>query len=313
MTRADYHPPFRTLPYPSTTSASILTPVKADDALAIEGLSVRDNWDSSDDELDVLGSVEGPGEGNAANANDAAVSGEVVDAARQDHEGGFSEVEEVSWRVEEASSAGMAAGSGEERRGGAMMPQRDARALEASTSTTTTADVFVEAGEGDKEENTNGEAATAVPEGKVEKLKGTNGATKGSAHPTAAGGGVGSAPERRSSKWGNSVIRGRLSRPSDGRVPTVEQEARERKERIEELRCVVSVLAKGSINSAEEEGISQCIGLGIVLVQFGKLFRPSPVQFISLLIVILLGSSILPVLGTVRQHAKVIYSLICSC
>ncbi|CAM9514578.1 unnamed protein product [Ascophyllum nodosum] len=236
VTRADYHPPFRTLPYPSTTSASILTPVKADDALAIEGLSVRDNWDSSDDELDVLGSVEGPGEGNAANANDAAVSGEVVDAARQDHEGGFSEVEEVSWRVEEASSAGMAAGSGEERRGGAMMPQRDARALEASISTTTTADVFVEAGEGDKEENTNGEAATAVPEGKVEKLKGTNGATKGSAHPTAAGGGVGSAPERRSSKWGNSVIRGRLSRPSDGRVPTVEQEARERKERIEELR-----------------------------------------------------------------------------
>ena len=43
---------------------------------------------------------------------------------------------------------------------------------------------------------------------------------------------------RRHSKWGNSAIKGRLARPSDGRVTMVEQEAKERQEKIEKLRCV---------------------------------------------------------------------------
>lgn len=57
---------------------------------------------------------------------------------------------------------------------------------------------------------------------------------------TDAGGGAasaaGPAPPRRHSKWGNSAIKGRLARPSDGRATTVEQEANERQEKIEKLR-----------------------------------------------------------------------------
>lgn len=44
---------------------------------------------------------------------------------------------------------------------------------------------------------------------------------------------------KRQSKWGNSAIKGRLSRPSDGRATTVEQEAAARRERLEKLRCGV--------------------------------------------------------------------------
>lgn len=44
------------------------------------------------------------------------------------------------------------------------------------------------------------------------------------------------APSGKKSKWGNSAIKGRLSRPSDGRATTVEQEAAARRERIEKLR-----------------------------------------------------------------------------
>lgn len=43
---------------------------------------------------------------------------------------------------------------------------------------------------------------------------------------------------KRHSKWGNSAIRGRLSRPSDGRATMMEQEAAARQERLEKLRCV---------------------------------------------------------------------------
>ncbi|CAM9430530.1 unnamed protein product [Sphacelaria rigidula] len=41
---------------------------------------------------------------------------------------------------------------------------------------------------------------------------------------------------RRHSKWGNSAIKGRLARPSDGRATMLEQEAKERQEKIEKLR-----------------------------------------------------------------------------
>lgn len=47
---------------------------------------------------------------------------------------------------------------------------------------------------------------------------------------------VSAAGSGKKSKWGNSAIKGRLSRPSDGRATTVEQEAAERRERIEKLR-----------------------------------------------------------------------------
>ncbi|CAM9654703.1 unnamed protein product [Ectocarpus sp. 12 AP-2014] len=59
--------------------------------------------------------------------------------------------------------------------------------------------------------------------------------------PTAVAPAAAAAPSstgtwKRHSKWGNSAIRGRLSRPSDGRATTVEQEAAARQERLEMLR-----------------------------------------------------------------------------
>lgn len=136
--------------------------------MGVECLEVRDNWDSSDD--DVEGRVEA-------------------------HDGGAStsELKEGSLDLEENSL----------------------KPVEIS-SKKGEGSLDIEGGEGSSDlnkvlsvSNLGGDASAATP----------------SAVPT-----------KRTSKWGNSAIKGRLSRPSDGRVPTVEQDSRERQERINKLR-----------------------------------------------------------------------------
>ncbi|CAB1099906.1 unnamed protein product [Ectocarpus sp. CCAP 1310/34] len=69
---------------------------------------------------------------------------------------------------------------------------------------------------------------------------GASAAAATAAVPTAVAPAAAAAPSstgtgKRHSKWGNSAIKGRLSRPSDGRATTVEQEAAARQERLEKL------------------------------------------------------------------------------
>lgn len=234
-TRTEFHPPFRTCPYPSSPVFDPNTPPQGGgspstcgggNALGVEGLDVRDNWDSSDDEVE--GRVEAFGDGASASELKGSL----------EHGKGSSDLEENSSKPVEISPEH---GEGSLDREGSSVIDGGNRSLEhgkgsldleenpskhveiSSEHGEGSLDIEAEEGSSDLKQALSGNgAATAVA---VNNL----GGDVSDATPSAVS-------TKRASKWGNSVIKGRLSRPSDGRVPTVEQESRERQERVEKLR-----------------------------------------------------------------------------
>lgn len=264
VTRTDYHAPFRALPYPSDKNAGNAS-AKASAAAVLgdhEDMAVRDNWDSSDDEEQeekVEEEEEGGGQaGVAAEAEACAAGKEDVDvdddprvheaAEREEEDGEKGDALEgpyaATTEATEATMVTQTAEGGEENNVEAptevsLSPTADV-VLDGAGGRTTPESV---AGPGERLSSSSLQWQAEDRKIDVEERVsgGGDGLTVSPALPspppaTAAATTAAAAPSKRQSKWGNSMIKGRLSRPSDGRATTVEQEAAKRRERVEKLR-----------------------------------------------------------------------------
>lgn len=220
VTRADYHAPFRARLYPVAPSSDGDSDGKR---AALGGQrgdeDVRDNWDDSSEEEEEDNQEEEEEE------EEEGLAGEFphedlspADAASGGAGGEYENESDVTTGEEEdACLEAVVAGDGifgtPGGDGSAEFPVLEGlsvRALDTESRGSGQEDE-----EEEEEENAGGGAGVGVA------------STAGKAPPAAV---------RRQSKWANSVLKGRLSRPSDGRATTVEQEAKERRERVESLR-----------------------------------------------------------------------------
>lgn len=264
VTRTDYHAPFRARLYPA---ASPKVSTRAQDsagsghgAAGSAGDEVRDNWDSSGDEEEeeeegatgIMSAESDDAEGMQQEKVSGLVSSEAVAALRTaepgaipgDGEGSGTErncgpIGEMENGREMGESTGNDVDAGEERRtsldaamGGAKRGNDGHEVVQ--TLEVATGDQWdgIQEGGGDPERR-----SASLRRGAEEGWKKQDAPDK---DDPGAGDRRTSVPaSRRQSKWGNSVIKGRLSRPSDGRATTAEQDAKERHEKIEKLRWAV--------------------------------------------------------------------------
>lgn len=250
VTRADYHAPFRARLYPSPPSA--VMPSLSGTALggiAVAGddddLEIRDNWDDSsedddegkdegkDEDKDEDKDKEEKGDENADKDEDrdgGEKTEETVDtigvAAREDE---LAVQESASSSREPLDEGGVADTSDRAENGRDQIPTEDGVApfpkpppgLVRSAISPPLPDMS----EGDVIITTGVIRAEDSPAASPKALP-----PAAAAVPPITGG------NKRQSKWGQSALKGRLSRPSDGRATTVELDAKERQERLEKLR-----------------------------------------------------------------------------
>lgn len=236
ITRTTYDVPFRARQYPSASGASLKDQeCSQGDSVDVASRKgdidlVRDNWDSSDDEGAHNDGDDGTCEPRKRPSEAAEVSGvEESDALEKDD----TSVAKGSAGAHCELVAPVTASSSDKCID--RLHTLNPAVLESDFSESAPGDTPVcspsASAEGDGLKN-----SVPEPDSKVEDMVPVGaGGERGLEEKCHGVSGADPAPKRHS-RWGNSVIRGQLNRPSDGRLTMAELEAKERQEKVERLR-----------------------------------------------------------------------------